>query len=348
MLDLVIFDASYFVHSGMGVPDIAKERVGSMPVGGIRFLMKFVSVELYKGNKVFIAFDANPKLRRDIYPAYKSNRGNKVQVYAQLELLRKLLDGTGIAYGYKDGYEADDVIYSVIERERAKGDGSLIMMRAGDKDLAHNIVDSNTYLYAQGGNGVSIKRDNFESAISAGRTVMFNTVSPFKVFFGDSSDTIPKPRYKSKEYNADFCYNFYINWLKQYNIKDPLVTRYKDNLITIADSLRETLGEDCYSDIRRNIELVYPMYIEDLDYELRYESQLYRPRLVNLLCAIQDYTSLKTLGLKPQAVSDYAKNLVESISKDLYTDNIAIDNNIQTRRTEEPTSLKRMSNFKEF
>jgi DNA polymerase-1 len=93
---------------------------------------------------VAFCFDAKRLIRKEIYPKYKSSREEKKkampqaeaeavqEMYKQIRRLRLFLPDCGFRnVFYEDGYEADDLVASVVESNPKKE----LVLVSGDKDL---------------------------------------------------------------------------------------------------------------------------------------------------------------------------------------------------------------------
>ena len=148
-------------------------------------------IELFKPDKVFVAFEGHPKFRYDLFPEYKANRIIKIgkdneesnalkqekraKVYKAKDEIVKLLKFFPVTCVKADNFEADDVIATLAENMR-------------DEDLTILSSDSD---YTQ------LLQKNFKSIkIYNPIKKMFveNPNYPYvywKCLVGDKSDNIP-------------------------------------------------------------------------------------------------------------------------------------------------------------
>ncbi len=82
---------------------------------------------------VAMIWDAKgPTFRHDLYPEYKANRPEMPDdLSIQIPYVRKVVDALGIAQLEKEGYEADDIIATLVTRLKDQN----ILIVSGDKDL---------------------------------------------------------------------------------------------------------------------------------------------------------------------------------------------------------------------
>jgi 5'-3' exonuclease len=84
------------------------------------------TVEQFSPDKIFFVLEGHPKFRYELYPEYKSNRiiktGEKQEaknlLFANADLIVKLLSHLPISIAKADSYECDDVISSLCENMR--------------------------------------------------------------------------------------------------------------------------------------------------------------------------------------------------------------------------------------
>jgi len=107
----------------------------------------------------YIACVLDPKgktFRDDIYPQYKATRQAMPEDLVQaLPHVRRMLEAFRIPVLICDGYEADDIIGTLVRR--AEKEGFKSFMVTPDKDFAQ-LVDENTFLYkpSRMGDGVEV------------------------------------------------------------------------------------------------------------------------------------------------------------------------------------------------
>ena len=100
---------------------------------------------------VAVAFDKSRQtFRLQEYPEYKAKR-NKTpgEFSSQLPLIQQVLDSLRIRHLDKDGYEADDIIATLVTQALAEGMEVLIL--TGDRDSIQLVTESSTVLYPMRG-----------------------------------------------------------------------------------------------------------------------------------------------------------------------------------------------------
>jgi DNA polymerase-1 len=125
MQKLIIFDGNAIVHRAYhAIPPLTTQK-GEMVNAVYGFASMFLRVwrEL-KPDYLVVTFDmAGKTFRHDKFEAYKATRVKADQaLYDQIPLVHELVEAFGISIYEKSGYEADDVIGSVVEKLKGKKD----------------------------------------------------------------------------------------------------------------------------------------------------------------------------------------------------------------------------------
>ena len=92
-----------------------------------------------------IVFDsAKPTWRKEIYNNYKATRAKQPDLITEsFKYIINIINAFNIKYYQVDGYEADDIIGTIVKKSPSKLDKYIISL---DKDY-DQLVDSNTYIY---------------------------------------------------------------------------------------------------------------------------------------------------------------------------------------------------------
>lgn len=193
---LRIFDVSSFIHVGKIIKHAGFEgepvRTNKgyapthIPTGGVSFLFNMV-YNYYKdeSNVLVFAFDRDPLFRKRIEPKYKSNRIYNSATEIQKFIAEHVLFDCGFNVCFAERYEADDIIYTICQKY--KDDFDVIYIHTNDSDVYVN-VDSKTTIYPVRKTDKLITFDNYETAVSPGRMVPYNTCNFYKMIYGDTSD----------------------------------------------------------------------------------------------------------------------------------------------------------------
>jgi len=159
-------------------------------LGFLNFLSRLVPDR--KPARLFVALDADwrPQFRVDAMPSYKSHRvagpdDPPDPVDPQMKIIIELLDAFGISTAAAEGYEAEDVIASLVER--MSGPAEIV---TGDRDLFALVKDPNVrVLYTL--RGVSELAHVDEAWIRAKYGIPGDRYYDYAVLRGDPSDGLP-------------------------------------------------------------------------------------------------------------------------------------------------------------
>ena len=155
--------------------------------GFLNSIFKILNEE--KPDYISIALDAQkPTFRHDIFPDYKANRKKMPDdLRLQIPEIKKILSKINANVLIDEGYEADDIIATVVKQIKEKNVSTYIV--TGDKDIMQ-LVDDNVFIYNPG--------NKFSGPIVYDRQKVFDkwSVPPNKIcdllsIMGDSSDNIP-------------------------------------------------------------------------------------------------------------------------------------------------------------
>lgn len=132
-----------------------------------------------------------PTARTDMYPGYKANRPPEPEgLPAQFELLRRVLDLTGMTEAQTVGWEAEDAMAAFCAEAH---EDDLIEMVSGDRDLIQLVRDPTVkLLYTV--RGVSDLLEFDEAGVIAKYGVPPQRYVDFAILRGDPSDALPGVR----------------------------------------------------------------------------------------------------------------------------------------------------------
>lgn len=192
---LNIFDLGSFVHAGAynthayidEEPIVGADgyRACHIPCGGIALVLKTIRENGDKATYVF-AGDRNPTIKKGMYPDYKGQREHKRSIEIQKELTEFILKDCGFMVLAEEGYEADDIIYSLVKKY--KGAYDHINVFTGDSDL-YFLVDKNVSIKKSSSRAKDVDMSNYEQATK--KRIPYNLIPFSKIVNGDTSDNIP-------------------------------------------------------------------------------------------------------------------------------------------------------------
>ena len=220
MSTLRIFNVSDYVHAGAAprsknsfskppsyyagvreLPDGAY-AASRLPTGGIAFMLNHIferiTAEDYDDETLVFCVDDVPTIKRKMYHdvlkdemGYKATRGEKsLEVSIQRAAIKDVLSLVSHNVLFAEGYEADDIIASLVFEYKSSYDHIYIHTR--DTDL-YCLVDDKVSIEPVGIQGKVVAKENFSSVMSdkAGYPLPFNGTLIEKLYYGDRSDNIP-------------------------------------------------------------------------------------------------------------------------------------------------------------
>jgi len=133
--------------------------------------------------------DWRPKFRVDVIPSYKTARLERGNMPPELEpqepIIREVLAAIGVEVVGSDGFEAEDVIASLLPKIRGK-----VEIVTGDRDLFALVRDPDIcVLYTQQGIGRLLVVD--EAEVERRYGIPGRSYGDFAVLRGDPSDGLP-------------------------------------------------------------------------------------------------------------------------------------------------------------
>jgi len=181
-----VFYRGYYAMPGLALPD-------GTPTGGV-FGFASIAIELIKKlepDYVAVAWDikgTSANKRLEIFDGYKAGRTKPADdFYAQLPILREVLDAFNWPLYELDQYEADDIMGTFAAQ--AKDEGIEACLVTGDYDLLQ-LIDDNTGVYITKTGGTDLIRYD-DAAFEEKYGIKVNQFVDYKALVGDSSDNIP-------------------------------------------------------------------------------------------------------------------------------------------------------------
>jgi DNA polymerase-1 len=170
---------AFFAIPGLRAPDGTPTNA---VYGFVGTLQKVIREE--QPDCVVAVFDARGKTFRDeLYPAYKATRDAQPEdLSVQIPIVREIVEALSIPILEVPGYEADDVIATLVERAPA---ASRIAILSTDKDLMQLVSERVTLL-----DGVKDRRYG-PAEVEARLGVPPERVLDLRALVGDPSDNLP-------------------------------------------------------------------------------------------------------------------------------------------------------------
>lgn len=171
----------YYAMSGLRNKD---GKPSGMISGFANFILNLK--DEYQSDYIVFALDSKGKtLRHEMAGEYKANRSEPpADLKAQLPICINMIEKMGLCSIQKDGYEADDIIASVVKE--CKRQGIFVRVVTHDKDLYQLIDDGKVSIYSPQS---KIEHDSASCLEKYGVKPEF--IRDFLALTGDSSDNIP-------------------------------------------------------------------------------------------------------------------------------------------------------------
>ena len=154
---LVLLDAHAIIHRAYhALPDFASSK--GEPTGALYGLTAMILkiINELKPDWIIAAYDLpKPTFRHDVYKEYKAGRAKAdEELVAQLKRSRDLLAALSIPIYDKEGFEADDILGTIVEKVKSQkekvksGDGEIdIIIASGDMDTLQLVDDKKVQVY---------------------------------------------------------------------------------------------------------------------------------------------------------------------------------------------------------
>ncbi|MEA2001980.1 MAG: DNA polymerase I [Actinomycetota bacterium] len=178
------YRAFYALPSDLATP---AGQVTNAVLGFTNMLIRLLREET--PDAVAVAWDVRgPTFRKERYPEYKAQREAPPDIFtSQLPLIREVLDVLHIKQLTSPGYEADDVIATVVEK--AVGESWRVLVVTGDRDSFQLVDDNVTVLYTR--RGISDVVTASPKWITEKYGVTPSQYREYAALRGDSSDNLP-------------------------------------------------------------------------------------------------------------------------------------------------------------
>ncbi len=190
MQKIVIIDSYALVHrSYHALPPLTSPK-GILVNGVYGFMLFFLKmINDLKPDYIVATFDmAAPTFRHEEYKKYKAKRVKMPDnFYEQIQIVKNLLQAFNIPILEKEGYEADDIIGSVIEKLKNKNIQSFIV--TGDLDTLQ-LINDKVFVYTL--------RRGIQDRVTYDKEKVFERfelkpeqLTDWKALRGDPSDNVP-------------------------------------------------------------------------------------------------------------------------------------------------------------
>jgi len=187
----IIIDGNAIIHRAYHAIPPMSTKDGTIVNAAFGFASMLLKViDEMRPNYIAVSFDvAGGTFRDEIYEDYKGTREEVDQdLYDQIPLVYDIVEAFDIPIFTKEGFEADDVIATVVAKNKKKHAGVHNIIVSGDMDLLQ-LVDEQTHVYAP-------RKDQVFDIAGVQEKYGFGPehVVTYKSLKGDSSDNIPGVR----------------------------------------------------------------------------------------------------------------------------------------------------------
>ena len=169
-------------------PLINSQGQNTSAVSGF-FSSLFKLIKLKNPSYLAVVMDsATPTFRHEKYPEYKANREKAPQdLHDQVPVIEEILAALGVSCLRRDGFEADDLMATLVEKCRQEGRECNIL--SGDKDLLQLIGGGVYVIHPPKGAGDFSVLDR--EGVFASRSIYPEQVIDYLALAGDQSDNVP-------------------------------------------------------------------------------------------------------------------------------------------------------------
>src|SRR3989344_5584885 len=193
MKRLILIDGNALVHRAFhALPPNMTAPSGQMTNAVYGFTMLLLkAIKDFQPEYIAATFDlAGPTFRHEEFSDYKAQREKAPdELYAQIPLVKQVLNALGVPIFEQAGFEADDLIGSIAEKARHEKDLQTIIL-TGDLDTLQLVEDEKVLVFTAR-KGVSDTMLYDESAVRERYGLEPSQVVDFKGLKGDPSDNIP-------------------------------------------------------------------------------------------------------------------------------------------------------------
>lgn len=189
--NFIIIDAQAVLHRAWhALPELTdpKGRVVNAVYGFTALLLKLIKEQ--NPSHLAVAFDTKAAtFRHKEYKEYKAGREKQPQIfYDQIALTKEILQAFNIPLFSKDGFEADDIIGTIINKKEKKNSKLNFLIITGDLDLCQLIDDQTSVYFLR--QGISQIKKYTKKEIKERFNLTPKQLIDFKALVGDPSDNI--------------------------------------------------------------------------------------------------------------------------------------------------------------
>ncbi|MEL7563839.1 MAG: DNA polymerase I [Dehalobacterium sp.] len=190
MKKFLIVDGNSLIHRAFYALPLLSNAQGEFTNAAYGFTTMFTKIlaEEHPDN-VIVCFDKGKvTFRTEQYQDYKGHRkATPSELRPQFPLVKKILTALNVAFEELDGYEADDLIGTMVKKGEEAGLHNLIL--TGDKDALQLVSDQSTVLLIR--KGITEMERFTPQAVYDRYGLTPEQITDLKGLMGDQSDNIP-------------------------------------------------------------------------------------------------------------------------------------------------------------
>ncbi len=256
MKQVIVFDTSAVISAGaynrtpLLIGPLVTTSKGfkewTMPIGGIKFLFNYIYE--HKDCELVFAMDREANYKKEMYPEYKANRLHKdyddLAMYKQRDLAELILKDIGFNVFSEEGFEADDITYSIWHDNLKSVDELNIVTNDSDYFF---MVNPKTSIIPASSRGKTVDVNNFSKVANKDYYIPYNAIMVYKIIFGDMSDNINGISSKDK------CSDIFNYLCKKCDPRVMFVRNCIERMIV-------KLPKEYRENFNTNLNLIFPCY----------------------------------------------------------------------------------------
>lgn len=263
--ELIIYDASYLVYAGTASSHFDHANIAGMNFGGLHFLMEKVFYHLSTNKCVAIAMDSKCD-KKEEFSEYKSTRSRSADVAVQLAAIYEFAKRMNIPVFKYDGYEADDVIFNLVQANQFLYE--TINIYTADADVYSNIINKSISCIGCSSTQPLVNWYNYDLVAKKGEYIPVNSILPYIMAYGKPSNNIGSAKLSSGV-TADRLYGDFYSFLEENEGNSGKFSDKQWAFRWIMSKASKIPKEDI-SYLRRRMNMIYPKVISDEDFAVPY------------------------------------------------------------------------------